>query len=154
PPTVAKNQYNEKTAQPAAKTEPAKASPPPEPTSKAVVVPDDDAEKPLVIEGGLFDHLVDSPVEDVRPFAGTTRPQLPETLTELWEEGLEREYLTFVANNQIPSQTAQRIMEFYAEMFVVSSGMSPDSAIKAFHAKFADVPKSVREKLVEFYLTD
>jgi len=152
-PTVAKNQYNEvvKGGKPAARSE--GTTPAPESRSTGVVVPDDE-EKPLVIDGGMFDHLVEAPVEDVRAFVGTTRPVLPKPYVELWDEGLEREFLTFTANNQVPSWTAQRLLDWYAEMSIVSSEMPRDWAIKEFHAKFSDLPHVMREKLIEFWTTD
>ena len=117
-----------------------------------MVTPDEP--KPLITEGGLFDHLADSPIEDVRQFVGTTRPALPEPYVEDWDEGLEKEYLTFIANNQISSQLAQRIMNWYAEVSIVSSDQSRAWAIEQFNNKFSDVPKLVREKLIEFWLSD
>ena len=148
-PVLAQNSWNQaqRDGKPTAAREATKS---PAPESRGVVTPDE----PLVIEGGMFDHLADAPIEDVRAFVGTSRPELPAQYAEDWDEGLEREFLTFSANNQLPTQTVQRLLNWYAETSIVSSDMSREWTIAQFNETFADLPKPVRDKLVEFYLID
>jgi len=150
-PVLAQNPYNQakRDGKPTAAKEATKS---PASESKGVVTPDEP--KPLITEGGMFEHLLDEPIEDVRRFIGTSRPELPAQYAEEWDEGLEREFLTFSANNQLPTQTVQRLLNWYAETSIVSSDMSREWAIARFNETFADLPKPVRDKLVEFYLID
>jgi hypothetical protein len=113
-----------------------------------------EAATPIITEGP-FSNLLDQPIEDVRAFLGTTRPELPQDYVEMWDESMEREFLTFAANNGMKAQTIQRIENWYAETSIVRAGGDVQEAIKDFHNTFkSSVPQGVREKLVEFFLTD
>ncbi len=120
--------------------------------ARGIVIAD---EKPPVIEDGMFSHMRDAPIEDVRALAGTMRPELPGQYVEMWDDGLEREFLVFAANNNLPSQTMQRVVDWYAETSIVSPDLSIEDAIEKFHQEFASkLSRPVREKLIEFFVTD
>ena len=100
-------------------------------------------------------NLADTSIEDLRTIAGTTRPALPKQYAEMWDEDLEGGFLQFAVNCEMPSQTMQELMEFYAEVSIVSAGQSREWAIEQFHRKFEGrMPKETRDLLVEFWKTD
>ncbi len=76
-----------------------------------------------------------------------------EGVRRLWDEGPEREFLTFTANNRIPSRTAQRLTNWYTEMSIVSRDMPREWAIRET-TRSSHLPKIIREKLIQFWTTD
>jgi hypothetical protein len=112
-----------------------------------------EAAAPVITEGP-FSNLLDQPIDEVRAFLGTTRPELPQDYVEMWDEGLEREFLTFAANNALPAQTVQRMLDWYSEISITAPDQSREWAIEQFNARFPKVPSAVRAKLVEFWITD